>query len=239
MARRSDLFELGHVESKPEQLSFALGQPPAGVSFLRHGARRFAARQGASYSSEGLEDIQSDPQFQTRVAQAYENAPTDTHRVKKAYRAFADETRAQYDYLTRPRWGGGLGVSVEVSEADPYKTPDEMQADIKSNRRLRVLSSASTGGHPFLSDEENDMFRAVHDAFGHAAIGRSFSRHGEEAAYHSHRQMYTPDAQRALASETRGQNSSFIYRYYGRQFPEQRLVDLPDWATRSRIRRPE
>lgn len=238
MAGRDAHFEMGHVESKPEQLSFALGQPQTGVSFLRHGARRFAARRGASYSSEGLEGVQSDPEFQTRVAQAYESAPVNTHRVKKAYRAFADETRQQYDYLTRPRHQGGLGVLVEVSDEDPYKHHDEMAGDIMANRRLKVLSSASTGGHPFLSQEENNMFRAVHDAFGHAAIGRSFSRHGEEAAYHSHRQMYSPTAQRALASETRGQNSSFIYRNYGRKFPEQKLVDLPDWATRSRIRRP-
>ena len=47
--------------------------------------------------------------------------------------------------------------------------------------------------------------------------------------------MYSAGARRALASETRGQNSVFIYKNYGRKFPEQKLVDLPDWATQSRI----
>lgn len=236
-AGRDDHFNYGGFEGKHEQMTLPFDKaPPAGVSFLRHGARRYAAGRGMQYSSEGLDEVQSDPQFQHKVAAAYEDGPAATHRVMSAYRAFAHETREQFGYLTRPRHQGGLGVKVEVADEDPYEHHEAMVDDVRSNRRLRVLGTHATGGHPFLSHEENDMFRAVHDAFGHAAIGRSFSRHGEEAAFHSHSQMYGSQARRALAAETRGQNSVFIYRNYGRKFPEQKLVDLPDWATRSRIR---
>jgi hypothetical protein len=86
------------------------------------------------------------------------------------------------------------------------------------------MSSATTGGHPFFSDEENDQFRAVHDAFGHAAIGRGFSRHGEEAAYQAHSQMFSPEARPALHTETRAQNSVVNYGRKPGSFPEQKVA---------------
>lgn len=246
-AGRDDHFALGSFEGKPEQLTLGLDAgPKPGVSFLRHGARRYAASRGATYSDEGLSEMQSDPTFQTRVAHAYQQGPVNTHRVGQAYRALADETRQQYDYLTRPRHAGGLGVNVEfhpeLDNTALYPTHRELINDVLTNRRLKVNKTGShpadtAVAHPYLSEEENDQFRAVHDAFGHAAIGRSFTRHGEEAAYHSHAQMYSPLARRALAAETRGQNSTMIYALGGQAFPEQRAVDLPDWATKSRIRR--
>jgi hypothetical protein len=248
VARRDEHFEMGHAESKPEQLGLGLDYgPKPGVSFLRHGARRYAAKRGATYSDEGLDQLQSDPTYQTRVASAYQEGPVETHRVAKAYRALADETRLQYDYLTRPRTHGGLGVNIEyhpeLDNTALYPTHKELIHDVLTNRRLKVNKTGSNPNdtavaHPYLSEDENDMFRAVHDAFGHAAIGRSFTRHGEEAAYHSHAQMYSPTARRALAAETRGQNSTMIYALGGQAFPEQRAVDLPDWAMKSRIRRP-
>jgi hypothetical protein len=88
-----------------------------------------------------------------------------------------------------------------------------------------VLSTKTTGGHPFFSDDENDMFRAVHDVFGHAGTGRGFDRHGEEAAYQSHASMYSPLARMALATETRGQNAALITG--GGQFAEQKVALLP------------
>ena len=71
------------------------------------------------------------------------------------------------------------------------------------------------------------MFRAVHDVFGHAASGRGFDRHGEEAAWLKHSTMYSPLAARALATETRGQTCARIFHYGGRRFPEQKAVLLP------------
>jgi hypothetical protein len=237
-AGRDAHFSFGTFEGKHEQLQLPFGpSPERGIPSLRHGARTYAESQGLSYSAHGLSEIQSDPIFQTRVAKAYETAPQGTHRVRKAYEAFAHETRQQYDYLTRPQEHGGLGVKVEVVDQDPYRHHGEMISDLQRNNRLRVLSTKTTGSHPYLSDEENDMFRAVHDAFGHAAIGRSFSRHGEEAAFHSHVQMYSPHARQAMAAETRGQNSAFIYRSGGGKFPEQKLVQMPDWTMRNRVPR--
>src|SRR6476659_2128677 len=59
----------------------------------------------------------------------------------------------------------------------------------------------------------NDKFRAVHDYFGHCAAGYGFGPRGEENAWNAHSQMFSPDARRAMTTETRGQNS---YVNFGR-----------------------
>lgn len=246
-AGRDDHFELGSLESQqPEQLGLGLdwGQPK-GVSYLRRGARQYAASVGATYSSEGLDQLQADPTFGHRVATAYEGAQgqVNDHRVRSAYHALGQEVHAQYDYLTRPQHEGGMGVKVsfepELEGTTIYPTHEHLMADLE-HRRLRVNKTGSSPadqavGHPFLDPETNDKFRAVHDAFGHAAIGRSFSRHGEEAAYHSHVQMFSPTARPAMAAETRMQNSALNYGRNPRVFPEQKAVVAPNWATRSRL----
>lgn len=218
------------------------------VSFIREGAKRFAAKQGRTFSSIGLGDMQADTHRGQEMAQVYGRLPSFEDAATRHFDAMRNETNAQYDYLTKPRTGGGLGVSVEVTHTDPYKSHDDMVKDLSVSRRLKVLSTEATGGHPFFSNEENDKFRAVHDAFGHAAIGRGFSRHGEEAAYHAHAQMYSPEALPALATETRGQNSSLNYGRLGHaplgdaavpSFDEQKVARFPAQFTdvQPRIRR--
>jgi hypothetical protein len=53
----------------------------------------------------------------------------------------------------------------------------------------------------------NDLFRAVHDYYGHAAEGNGFRANGEYNAWRAHRQMYSPEARGAMDAETLGQNS--------------------------------
>jgi len=53
----------------------------------------------------------------------------------------------------------------------------------------------------------NDVFRAVHDFFGHSELGNSFGAIGEENAWNAHARMYSPLARQAMTTETRGQNS--------------------------------
>jgi hypothetical protein len=53
----------------------------------------------------------------------------------------------------------------------------------------------------------NDLFRAVHDYFGHAAEGNGFRANGEYNAWRAHRQMYSEAARGAMDAETLGQNS--------------------------------
>lgn len=171
-------------------------------------------------------------QFAAQVAKAYDDLPMVDPAAEPAYRAMVEETKRQFEYITRE-----LKIKVQMVDVDPYKTAEEMMADIKQNKTLKVYKTAGEQLHPFLSPEENDMFRAVHDFFGHAHAGNKFDRHGEEVAYRLHSQMYGPEARKAMATETRGQNSYLNYaeenvarraRGERAEFPVQKAALLPD-----------
>lgn len=169
------------------------------------------------------------PSAQQTIAAEYSKLPDFDPRAVPAYKAMREETGRQFDHMTKPVAKGGMGMSVGVTKHDPYGANDtdkvfhEAGRDV-ANRHINVLSSAQTGGHPFFSNDENDMFRAVHDTFGHLAVGRGVDRHGEEAAYQSHSSMYSPLARQAMATETRGQNAAFVAN---REFPTQKVALLP------------
>lgn len=153
------------------------------------------------------EGLQADPVRGRAMAEAYEALPArdDSPEVIRSYEAMRTEVETQYRYMTEQ-----LGVDVEMVNQNPYETPAEMVADVRDNNRLKVLATGVTegdAGHPYFSNNENDMFRAVHDYFGHAAMGNTFSRHGEEAAWARHAQMFSDAARPAMTTETRGQNS--------------------------------
>jgi hypothetical protein len=156
------------------------------------------------------------------IAREYMASPLRDESALNAFEAFRTETARQYSELAR-------SVRVSVVESDPYADYPAMAADA-STGRLSVLSSDVTGGHCYLTPAENDMFRAVHDYYGHYGTGRDFSRHGEEAAWRKHSLMYSPLARRAMTTETRGQNSAFIFELGGRDFPVQKLALLPEWV---------
>lgn len=186
------------------------------------------------HSIEGLEHthVNRFRGYNTMLAYRRAEALPESPNIRRSYRALRNDVNRQYDFMTRPRDAGGMGLSHEVTEKDPYGNAAQMAKDVRSGR-IRTLSSERTP-HAFLSPEENDRFRAVHDVFGHAATGRGFDRHGEEAAYLSHRQMFSKAAQQALASETRGQNS--VLNYGLRGFPDQgpKLIGLPGFASRKK-----
>jgi len=124
--------------------------------------------------------------------------------VLKAWQAFEDEIKTQFAYLQE------LGIKVEVVDADPYASPLEMITDLTENNTIKILSSKSTGGHPFLPDHVNDMWRAIHDVFGHASEGANFTRHGEFYAAAKHMMMFSKEARPAMLFDTLGQNASLI-----------------------------
>jgi hypothetical protein len=156
-----------------------------------------------------------------KIADHFDNAkdlPEDP-KVVKSYTALAKETKAQYDFLTK----NGYQVDPWLKEGQPYKTSQEMVADVKNNKHLYFFltdegfGNGTSNRHPLLQDsgivtagkklKYNDLFRAVHDLFGHAKIGNQFGALGEENAWRLHSQMFSDEARKAMTMETRGQNS--------------------------------
>jgi len=143
--------------------------------------------------------------------------------VKKAYDAMIDETLKQFDFIV------DRGYKVVINNEEPYKNSEDMITDLRDNKIMRIFSTESGFGddpitenqrdsNPLLKDSgkkdangipllNNDLFRFVHDFFGHAELGNGFGAVGEENAWNVHARMYSPLARRAMTSETRGQNS--------------------------------
>jgi hypothetical protein len=195
-----------------------------------------------------------------RIADEYdrmEHAP-QSPEVKRAYAAMVSETVAQYREIMK------TGLKVEFIDyaktGDPYGNPRNVILDVRDNNHMWVFSTADGFGsdtsfdpndNPLLADTglkisgrpalANDIFRVVHDYFGHIKDGIGFRAEGEENAWRSHSTMYTPLARRAMTSETRGQNSWLNFGPYGESnrsaksddthYADQKTGLMPEWTT--------
>lgn len=197
-----------HVAFEPSQLAI-------------EGARQYAAARGLPDPHDvSYHDVMRDPDSVRQVGRAYDALPDFDPSAVPHYEAMRREVNDQYDHMTN-----NLGIQVQPVDHDPYPDVQHMMNDINNNKRLQVLGTHVTGGHPIFSNEDNDKFRAVHDFFGHAATGRSFDRHGEQAAFLAHSKMFSPQARPALHAETQGQNSSLILNGH---FGPQKVAVMPE-----------
>lgn len=163
-----------------------------------------------------------DPALSKRIADFYEEAksnPSDP-AVKASYDALAKEVLDQYKAMT----DAGYKIEPYTGEGEPYKNSAAAVADIRDNKHLYFLQTDRAFGrgtepstNPMLADSGvvingqhlpvNDIFRAVHDFFGHGKEGYQFGPRGELNAWRAHAEMFSPEAQGALAAETLAQNS--------------------------------
>lgn len=232
---------------------------PAPEGSPRSVAEAYAKAKGIKLSAPDL-DVKVRPNISAKIASAYEqmqHSPDDP-KVQKAYQALIDETMEQYEAIQ----GSGLNIKkIKDGEANPYPNSKAVIADVNKNKSLSYFPTESGFGtreesfttkHPMLGKTKyldadgkpmlaNDVFRVVHDYMGHAKEGNSFSGTGEERAYLEHKQLYSPEAQKALTAETRGQNSWVNYGPNGEAnranpaattYADQKAGLLPDWATK-------
>ena len=194
----------------------------------------------------------------TKIAQLYENMkPTPTEpTTQAAYRALCVESLAQWEVIKAT----GLQVEYEQPKQPAYPNPRRAILDLLHNNHLFVTPTRSAFGNtPFEHDPHNpllaetgeiisgrralvnDIFRIVHDYFGHAKEGLGFRAEGEENAWRGHAVMYTPLARRAMTTELRGQNSWINFGPHGAsnrkasmgetKFADQKLALLPEWCS--------
>jgi hypothetical protein len=204
------------------------------IQSLANAASEFAAKVGRTHNPEQFANIRADESHYTSalaVRPEYVAEKPLTRAMRRSYDVLTKTVNEQYEHLTKPVEQGGLGITVQVTNENPYNHPRDMHNDVQNRKILRVLSTESTGGHSLWSNEQNDRFRAVHDMMGHLAIGRDFTRHGEEAAYESHAATMPKSAHRALAAETRAQNAYMVHdpNY---DFPPNAAINVPAWMTK-------
>jgi hypothetical protein len=230
-----------------------------------------------SKSREGVVSVDTD---RARViADMFDSAPDSfaDPKMVESHKAMAREVIAQYKALR----DAGYQMIPWGSQGQPYRNSREMMQDVRDNKRIyyfKTLQEQESFGsgqvdmdqlikqNPLLRkaggtvlDSEgvphvqlvNDLFRAVHDIFGHAKEGHQFGPRGEENAWRQHVQMFTPAARAAMTSETRGQNSWVNYGPHlrredgtlpelsdpdfvhpkDRPYAEQKIVKFPSWVT--------
>jgi hypothetical protein len=166
-----------------------------------------------------------DTENSKRIAKEFDKmkATPNDPQTKAAYNAMVEETLEQYEKII------SKGYKVEINNSEPYDSSADMIKDLRENKSMKIFSTDSGFGdepitykqrkeNPLLQETKykdvnglpllaNDVFRFVHDFFGHAKFGNGFGAIGEENAWNIHARMYSPLARRAMTTETRGQNS--------------------------------
>lgn len=226
-------------------------------------AEQYAADNGIALRRQA-EFVEVDPARAARIAAAYEamaHAPNDP-AVAEAYQNLAQQTLAQYRALE----AAGYQFYLVDETNDPYGgNPWNAMRDLRANQSMGVFATEAgfgtsefdPAGNPLLADTGlewgygapdgpkkrvlfNDLFRAVHDAFGHGLEGAGFRARGEENAWQAHVRLFTGSAVGAITSETRGQNSWLNYGPHGQAnqtakvedtvFADQKTGLMPEWT---------
>lgn len=227
-------------------------------------AEQYARDNGIDLKRQA-EYVQVDPERAARIAQAYEemqHAPNDP-AVQEAYQNLIQQTVAQYRALE----AAGYKFWFIDPENDPYKSPFDAMREMRASQTMGVFPTVAGFGsgatdvditdNPLMGDTgitwpygsvdgelkpvlANDLFRAVHDAFGHGLEGAGFRAQGEENAWQAHIRLFTGSAKGAITSETRGQNSWLNFGPYGETnqtakvedtvFADQKTGLMPEWT---------
>lgn len=177
----------------------------------------------------------------------------DNPEVKKSYEALKTETRDQFRHLTEK---SGIKIEVWNKEGQPYQNSADMVKDIEQNKHYFYFpTDAGFGGqagnapatnqsgnladHPMMSDsglqdstgrqlQDNDVFRIVHDLYGHYPASFQFGIRGEYNAFNAHRKAYSDAAVPALAAETFMQTAEVANKNYTRAGNTYKMNVAPD-----------
>jgi hypothetical protein len=150
---------------------------------IRNVADEYAATKGVTLDHTSRATPLSS-ETRSNIAKAYENMPHNPSdpEVQKAYSALINETEEQFNAIQKT----GLKIeSIKPDMKNPYTTSKDMMKDIQENNHLWFYpteqgfgTNASRLDHPLLQPSKvvldgkplaaNDVFRIVHDYFGHA-----------------------------------------------------------------------
>ena len=230
-------------------------------------AENYAAANGIELKRQS-EYVDVDVERAGRIADAYDqmaHAPNDPV-VREAYENLVQQTVAQYEALISAGYRFWFTDNNAPSNMDYLSTPWNAMRDIRENKTMGIYptndgfgaSEFDPAANPLLADTgltwpvggpdsfqempvlANDLFRAVHDAFGHGLEGTGFRARGEENAWQAHIRLFKGSAKAAITTETRGQNSWLNYGPHGESnrtakvedtvFADQKTGLMPEWT---------
>ncbi|MEH1014703.1 hypothetical protein V6U90_16525 [Micromonospora sp. CPCC 206060] len=172
--------------------------------------------------------VHLDEDYCREVADYFHQAPMLAYdeTLRARYDRLKQENRAQYQVLL----DAGVEVVPWQGPGQPYRNSAELVREVRRTRRLRLYLTrnghgprpgAEAGFHPLrepsgvvLGDVElthNDLFRVVHDLFGHVMFHNSFGPRGEFKATYCHLHMYSDEVHPVLFTEHLGQFCWFFF----------------------------
>jgi hypothetical protein len=149
------------------------------------------------------------------VGEAYVARPAFEASAEASWRVLMEHVERLYQRMI-------ARIRVEFVSRDPYPDAEDLERDIRENRRMRVYTGDSD--HPVWSPGENWRFRAVHDYMSHLAGGHAFTLRGEMSAYNRHVKLAPPAARPALFVEIVGQTCTYFY--LDKKFTAQKVCHL-------------
>jgi hypothetical protein len=185
----------------------------------------------ASVAPFSIDRIRLDPappvnDFCREVAAIFDRAPRlamDEH-LKEGYEALRRQSLELYESIVE----GGIRIEPWKGPCQPYRSSAELREQVRQTGVLRLYltrdghgPAGSTGWHPLREPAgitaggveltHNDVFRVVHDVFGHVVVDNSFGPRGELQATRLHMHMYPPMSHPVLFTEQIGQICWFFY----------------------------
>lgn len=174
------------------------------------------------------DQLQANSAIGRHIARLFEAAPKLDERALPEYRALRDDIHKLFDSLIRRPSLGGLGIEVLVHSAEPYRSGEELVAELCEHGRVRVDGGTiASRAHPFLTVEARQMLAAVYRTFGHVVANVGFDAHGQEAAWLRCSLMFSPLGRRAMTTETRAQNCALRYTSGAASVPQPKVMLLP------------
>ena len=178
--------------------------------------------------------VRLDEGFCTEVADVYERAPmlAPDPELLHGYSVFARENLRQFESIV----DSGLRVEPWRGKGQPYRDSADLRRHVRDTGTLRLFLTRCghgpgppTGYHPLLEPAgvtiegveltHNDVFRVVHDVFGHVVAANGFGPRGEFTATYLHLRTYPEAAHPVLFTEQIGQICWF---YYGPHLRDER-----------------
>lgn len=167
--------------------------------------------------------VDLDVGFCARVGDYYDGAARLRYdaALRRGYDRYKEENMRQYQAVL----DAGIEVRPWRGTGQPYRDSRELAERVRGSGTLSVfLTRDGHGGpgcHPMRESAgirvdgvdltHNDIFRAVHDIFGHVMFGHSFGPKGELKAAYTHMHMYSAESHPILFTEHVGQICWFFF----------------------------
>lgn len=116
-----------------------------------------------------------------------------------------------------------IPYEVIFTDKDVYSSAREMREQVQATGKIYIYTG--WGGHPILTQEDNNVGRAVHDVFAHLVCGCPFTFEGEYTAYLEQRKWYPQWTWKVLFAEIPAQTAA--YYYMGSHEFDQRAIMAP------------